>query len=189
MSVNFERDQRNLNLSIRHSSSGSTMPGHQIHLSGPVMKEKAVDISQQLGIEDTSCSKGSLHRFKRRHSIAYRAMCSERRTVDEDSTDTWIDDVLKPTQRNYDSRNIFNTNETGLKKNFYQQRQWLLKQRSAMEEEKRRKNYCDCANMNGTETFSIMTIGKFQTPRCFKGVSLPVHNTANSKAWMTSELM
>jgi len=32
-----------------------------------------------------------------------------------------------------------------------------------------------CANMNDTEKFPLMTIGKFQNPRCYKRVSLPVH--------------
>ena len=46
-----------------------------------------------------------------------------------------------------------------------------------------------CSNMDGTEMVKPLVIGKFQNPRCFKGVkSLPVDYRWNRKAWMTSEI-
>ncbi|GFS03162.1 tigger transposable element-derived protein [Elysia marginata] len=44
-----------------------------------------------------------------------------------------------------------------------------------------------CANMDGSHNLPLFVIGKFKTPRCFKGVrKLPVEYQANSKAWMTA---
>ncbi|GFS16960.1 tigger transposable element-derived protein [Elysia marginata] len=44
-----------------------------------------------------------------------------------------------------------------------------------------------CANMDGRHKLPLFVIGKFKTPRCFKGVrKLPVKYQANSKAWMTA---
>ena len=46
-----------------------------------------------------------------------------------------------------------------------------------------------CSNMDGTDMVKPLVIGKFQNPRCFKGVkSLPVDYRWNRKAWMTSEI-
>lgn len=43
------------------------------------------------------------------------------------------------------------------------------------------------ANMSGTEKLPLLVIGKFENPRCFKGIeSLPVIYRANKKAWMVS---
>jgi hypothetical protein len=42
--------------------------------------------------------------------------------------------------------------------------------------------------MDGSEKIKLLVIGKFQNPRCFKGItSLPVEYRWNKKAWMTSQ--
>jgi len=102
--------------------------------------------------------------------MAYRAMRGERRAVDEESTDTCIDDVLKPTRRNYDSRNISNADETG--------RFWRCLVEKTMvfnaeechggKKSKQRITVMVCANMKGTERSPIMPTGKFQNPRSSK---------------------
>ena len=46
-----------------------------------------------------------------------------------------------------------------------------------------------CANMDGTEKYPLLTIGKFLKPRCFRGITcLPTEYDANHNAWMTSVL-
>ena len=46
-----------------------------------------------------------------------------------------------------------------------------------------------CVNMDGSIKYKPLVIGKFQNPRCFRGVkALPVDYDANKKAWMTTEL-
>ncbi|KAK7105522.1 hypothetical protein V1264_016888 [Littorina saxatilis] len=45
-----------------------------------------------------------------------------------------------------------------------------------------------CCNMDGSEKQSLLVIGKFAKPRCFKGIELPLRYTSNKKAWMTSDL-
>lgn len=45
-----------------------------------------------------------------------------------------------------------------------------------------------CCNMDGSEKIKPLVLGKFNNPRCFKGIkTLPVEYMANWKAWMTSE--
>ena len=44
-----------------------------------------------------------------------------------------------------------------------------------------------CSNMDGSDFLKPLVIGKYEKPRCFKGVnSLPVIYRANKRAWMTS---
>lgn len=54
---------------------------------------------------------------------------------------------------------------------------------------KDRITFLVACNMDGIEKFKLLAIGKFQNPRCFKGVKpLPVTYKANRRAWMTSSL-
>ena len=47
-----------------------------------------------------------------------------------------------------------------------------------------------CANMSGSEKLSLLTIGKFKKPMCFRGVMcLPTVYEANTSAWMTSAIL
>ena len=161
-----------------------------IPVTGPAMKAKAEDISHQLGIYDWSCSEGWLHRFKKRHNISYKVISGERGAVDEEKTDAWIEDVLKPTLSKYDSKDIFNADETGLFWRLLPDKTLAFKSEKCYggKKSKDRITVMVCANMDGTEKYPLFTIGKFRNPRCFKGITLPVQYSANPKAWMTLDL-
>ena len=161
-----------------------------IPVTGPAMKAKAEDISHQLGIYDWSCSEGWLHRFKKRHNISYKVISGERGAVDEEKTDAWIEDVLKPTLSKYDSKDIFNADETGLVWRLLPDKTLAFKSEKCFggKKSKDRITVMVCANMDGTEKYPLFTIGKFRNPRCFKGITLPVQYSANPKAWMTLDL-
>ena len=161
-----------------------------IPVTGPAMKAKAEDISHQLGIYDWSCSEGWLHRFKKRHNISYKVISGERGAVDEEKTDAWIEDVLKPTLSKYDSKDIFNADKTGLFWRLLPDKTLASKSEKCFggKKSKDRITVMVCANMNGTEKYPLFTIGKFRNPRCFKGITLPVQYSANPKAWMTLDL-
>ena len=73
----------------------SSSRADNVPISGPLLKLQANKIARSLG-HDWKCSEGWLSRFKRRHSIVFKCMSSERNAVDEASTDQWIKDVVKP---------------------------------------------------------------------------------------------
>ena len=60
-----------------------------IPVTGPLMKTKAEEIASTLGIADWQCSNGWLTRFKKRNNILVKTVCGERKSVDEESTDTF----------------------------------------------------------------------------------------------------
>ena len=45
------------------------------------------------------------------------------------------------------------------------------------------------ANMSGSEKFPLLVIGNSKRPHAFKKKKIPVTYKANSKAWMTTELL
>lgn len=54
---------------------------------------------------------------------------------------------------------------------------------------KERRSVLLCGNMDGSDFLKPLVIGKYENPRCFKGVkSLPVIYRANKRAWMTSDI-
>ena len=62
------------------TSAGSA----DVLISGPLLKPKAEEFSQKLGIPGWRCNDGWLSGFKRRRAIVFRTMCGERHSVDED---------------------------------------------------------------------------------------------------------
>lgn len=45
-----------------------------------------------------------------------------------------------------------------------------------------------CANASGSHKVPLLTIGKYQHPRCFKGKKLPVPYHYQSRAWMDTKV-
>ena len=165
---------------------------NNIPVNGSVMKSKAEELSRHLGIVGWRCSEGWLHRFKKRHNISYKAMCDERLSAIEQSRHTqWLKDVLKPTLIRYDPKNVFCADETALFWRLLPDKTTAFKSEQCYDgkKSKERLTLLVCANMDGTEKMPLLTIGKFDNPRCFRGIhKLPVKYVASSKAWMTSEL-
>ena len=65
------------------------------------------------------------------------------------------------------------------------------KEKSAVVGKKIEGNYYSVTllHMDGTEKRPLLAIGRFMTPRCFRGVKVSVDYKANAKAWMTSEIL
>lgn len=88
-------------------------------------------------------------------------------------------------------QNIYNADETAL---FWQ----LLPNKTLAEKgdkcrgekkSKLRVSVLVASNMDGSDKRKLLVIGRFEKPRCFKGIGrLPVDYKANSKAWMTRSL-
>ncbi|GFY06633.1 tigger transposable element-derived protein 4 [Trichonephila clavipes] len=86
--------------------------GLSIPVGGSLLKEKAKAFAKELGIE-FSASEGWLTNFKKRNGIVFKKMCGESSSVDINvcsKRQNSLSDIIKE----YELRNIFNTDETGL---------------------------------------------------------------------------
>ena len=132
---------------------------------------------------------GSALHCSTRHYI--QKISSERSSVDECATDSWVSDVLLPTLNEYDENDIFNMDESGL---FWRMLPdctlaFRAEKCHGGKLSKDRLTVAMCCNMTGTEKRRLLVIGKFRSPRCFKGIkNLPVIYEASPKAWMTMDL-
>lgn len=81
-------------------------------LSGSIIKEKALQYSQQLGDHDFKASDGWLNSFKLRHQISEKVISGESGAADTTSADQWKC-TLRELCRGYQDKDIFNLDETG----------------------------------------------------------------------------
>ena len=162
-----------------------------VPVSGPLLKKKAEEFSGKFGAPDWRCNDAWLHRFKKRHGIVFKKMSGERESVDEMSTDAWVEQVLNPTLARYKPKDVFNADESGLFWRLLPDKTLAFKGEKCFggKKSKERITFLVCANMDGSEKRPLFTIGRFQKPRCFAGVkSIPTKYAANKKAWMNAEL-
>lgn len=159
-----------------------------IPISGPLLLQKSEDLAKKLGDHTFKANTGWLDRFKTRHGIVCRAITGESAVVDPKIVDEWREKLPQIIQ-NYSPNDIFNADETGLFYKLLPDRTLQMKGEKCHggKRSKERLTLMVAANMSGTEKLPLLVIGKFENPRCFKGIkSLPVIYRANKKAWMVS---
>jgi hypothetical protein len=160
-------------------------------ISGPILIAKAESLAKDLGYEQWSCSVGWLDRFKKRHNIVFKSVCGESASVNETEADQWKTEVLPKLLKGYSPRDVYNADETGLFWRLLPDKTMAFKGESCSggKKSKERVTAMVCANADGSDKSPLLVIGKFQNPRCFKGIKqLPTQYEANRKAWMNSEL-
>ncbi|GFW82733.1 tigger transposable element-derived protein 6 [Trichonephila clavipes] len=117
-------------------------------------------------------------------------MCGESSSVDINVCSKWqnsLSDLIKE----YEPRNIFNTDETGLFFKCLPEKTFTFKKEKCHggKHSKERLTILLAVNMDGSEKITPLVIGKSAKPRCFKGInSFPTKYRSNKKAWMTTEL-
>ncbi|GFS85783.1 tigger transposable element-derived protein 6 [Trichonephila clavipes] len=154
-------------------------------MSGSLLKKKA----KVLGIE-FSASEGWLTNFKKRNGIVFKKMCEESLSVDINVCSKWqnsLSDLIKE----YEPRNIFNTDETGLFFKCLPEKTFTFKKEKCHggKNGKERLTILLAVNMDSSEKITPLVIGKSAKPRCFKCInSFPTKYRSNKKAWMTTKL-
>ena len=139
-----------------------------------------------MGIEFTA-NPGWLERFKKRNGIVFKNVCGEANQVSTSMTSDWLQSTLPSVLNEYEARDVFNADETGLFYRCLPDKTLSFKgqQCSGGKKSKERITVMVACNSNGSEKLPLFVIGKSIKPRCFKNVkTLPVEYTANKKAWM-----
>ena len=163
-----------------------------IHISGPLMKEKALEIAAQIGISDFNASNGWLDRFRVRNNIVFRSTSGEAGYVSDVTCKDWID-RLPSIIEGYDMKDIYNMDETGLFFRALPSKSLMLKSKQCAggKISKERLTVSFCVNGVG-EKESPLVIGKSLRPRCFKNTDFTKMNgftwRTNKKAWMTGPI-
>ena len=161
-------------------------------ISGSMIQEKSRDVAKKHGVSECHGSNGWLEKFRKRHNISYKAVCGEAAAVDKEAVEAWKA-KLPGIIAKYESRDIFNADETGL---FFRV---LPNKTMAFKDEictggkisKERLTVLLCCNMEG-DFERPLVIGKAKRPRAFKKLDVskfPVEWYWNTKAWMTTTIM
>jgi hypothetical protein len=165
---------------------------HKISISGPLIKETALEIAKNKGIENFVASDGWLRKLKTRHDITFGSVVGESAGVDRNVVSDWLTNRLPEILKDYEPKNIWNADETGLF--------WRLQPKKTMRIKgetcntgklsKERITVLLCTNADGSEKKRLDVIGKSANPRSFgKSKSkLPVNYYNNRKSWMTSDI-
>ena len=168
-------------------------------ISGPILAEKALQFYHWLhgnaSADDFKASQGWLDKFKRRHGICQLRVVGEKLSADMQSIQPFVETLHKLIEeKGLQLEQLYNADETGLF--------WRVLPRmtlaSAQEKEapgvkssKDRVTLLGCVNAMGQHKLKPVLIGKYKKPRSFKDVNmsaLPVHYTAQSNAWMSSDI-
>ena len=158
---------------------------------GPIIRTQAEKLAKQLGYPDFKCSSGWLQRFQARHDIGFRRICGEATSVNTDNVHDWYQKVFQDILQTYESKDIYNCDETGIFFKMLPDKSLTFKTESAhgTKSSKERLTVLVASNMTGSDKNPLLVIGKSQKPRCFKNQkSLPTDYSANKSSWMTSEI-
>ncbi|GBO26038.1 Tigger transposable element-derived protein 4, partial [Araneus ventricosus] len=154
-------------------------------ITGAILQAKANEFAGLFEENNFVCSNGWLDR------LGSGKVVGEAASVCSSDINHWMENVWPDITRNYDEKDIFNADETGL---FYklapnQTLKFNGEKCIGGKLSKVRITILVCAYMNGSEKQKLTVIEKSQKPRCFKNAKkLPVDYKSNEKAWMTSDL-
>lgn len=161
-----------------------------IPVSGPLLIEKAQFFAKKLNFNNFKASSGWLDRFKKRNNISFKKICGESAAVDDGICAEWRE-KLKELIKDYNAKDIFNTDETGLFYKCLPDRTLCFKSKKCNggKHSKERITLIFAVNMDGSDKLKPLLIGKSAKPRCFKNIhSFPMHYRNNKKSWMTTDL-
>ncbi|CRL04459.1 CLUMA_CG017542, isoform A [Clunio marinus] len=165
------------------------MRAAKAHISGPIIKTKALQFAKSLEIEDFKASDGWLAKFKKRNSVSWRVVSNDSDSVEREMTENWIQVVFEPLLNEFSEDDIFNLDEFGLLWKATPSKSAELRGETCSDGKlsRNRLSILIGANMSGTEKLPLLIIGKSENPLCFKNVTTKIKSLYrnNLKAWMT----
>jgi hypothetical protein len=84
-----------------------------IPVSGPILQTKALQVAASIGLNNFRASNGWLESFHKRHYIQFRLLSRRSARMDENVINHWKQNLPNIIQ-GYDTRDIWNVDETGL---------------------------------------------------------------------------
>ena len=141
-------------------------------ISGPIMQEKAKQLALLLGIDNFHASDGWLASLKKRNMISLRAISGEAGNAEISADETWKNS-LQSLCVGYDSKTIFNMDETGYFYRTFPDKTLEVKAKSCKggKLSKDRITLALTCSMKG-EKLPALVIGKSKNPRCFRGINI-----------------
>lgn len=129
-----------------------------VSIDGTLLKEKALHVAKQLGIDNFRASNSWIDHFKKQHNLVYKTVSGESASVNPLTVMDWKNEELPKVLNGYHPKDVFNVDETGL---FYflQPNKAKFKQIVTV--------LLGC-NDNGTEKLPPLVIGRYKNPHCFR---------------------
>lgn len=162
----------------------------EIRIDCGMMLMQANKFRQQFSPESAELAPAWIDRFKKRYGLGRITKAGESGGVDTEVVEEWKSGKLREILKNYEPKDIYNADETGLF--------WLLlpdnsigfigQSHHGAKQPKSRLTVLVGSNMDGSDKLPLLVIGKSKKPRAFKNVEVPVLYEANKKAWMLSSL-
>lgn len=161
--------------------------------NGPILIQKAQSFAEIFGHTDFQGSNGWLRKFDQRHRITYKQACGEEAAANMDTIQKWKDDNLPKLLTDYTPSNVINAAEVGLFYKCTPCKTYALKNEQCKGEKSSKERSTRLSfrgqNMDGSEKFPMLIMGKSKKSRCFKEVgSFAVEYTNNTKTWMTGKI-
>ena len=155
-------------------------------LTESILATKALDFALLCKEDKFKASNGWLDNFKKRHNLKQYNIHGEAGSAPIQDLDS-MREKLRQTLRDYDPKDIFNCDETGLF--------WKMKPSHTIsngpvagtKQSKDRVTILFTCNSTGTEKLCPLFIHKYENPRALKNInknSLPVNYYWNKKSWM-----
>ncbi len=143
-------------------------------LSGSVLQEKARGIARASGAEDTEkIDLNWINRFKARRGIVSRKLHGEAAAVDLSDVNTWKSERLCLIRQQFEDKDVFNLDETGLFWKMLPNTTLQLKRCAGGKRIKDRITVLVRASACG-EKLPLLVIRKYAKPRCFRNATLPI---------------
>ena len=164
------------------------MLAQKIPVDGPLLREKALQVAEQLKKNEFQASEGLLTNVKERHGLVFKSVQGEDGAVRETEYLYWLNNILPELLKPYDPNAVFNADELAIFYSLLPDKTLTFKGQkcSGGKRSKLRLTVLLGANMTGTQKLPLLVIAKHKKPRCFKNMqSLSVQYQSNSKAWMT----
>lgn len=165
---------------------------NNLPISGPLLKDKALELASKVGLNDFKASNGWLQKFKERHHISYSSIYGNSLSAEQCIITEWLNKV-KELISGYEERNIFNCDETGLFYRILPENTTSFINETCCEGNLSRERFTImlCVNMAG-EFEKPLIIGKIGKQKCIDNIKtddLGIIWKSNAKAWMTRDIM